>query len=156
MPDRTRFIGLDVHAKTIAIAVAEEGRDEPQFLEQIPNDTARLLKELDRLGERSSLHCAYEAGPTGYGLQRALAAAGVICEVIAPWHSASDGSLHRVRARRSPPIQVTEEADELPRADAERRLERRSSQARRHHEGRERSAPAAPRRSCLGVSPHAI
>jgi len=51
--------------------VAEEGRDEPKFLRQISNDQGRIMKSLDRLGPRESLYCAYEAGPTGYGLQRA-------------------------------------------------------------------------------------
>jgi len=84
MPDSTRYVGLDVHSKTIAIAIAEEGRGEARFLSTIPNDLTRLLKALDRLGSRESLHCAYEAGPTGYGLQRELTKAGVRCEVIAP------------------------------------------------------------------------
>jgi transposase len=84
MRQPTRFVGLDVHSTTISVAVAEEGRDEPLFLTRLPNDRARLLKSLDRLGPRSSLHCAYEAGPTGYGLQRALTEAGIRCDVIAP------------------------------------------------------------------------
>jgi len=84
MRQHTRFVGLDVHAKTVAIAVAEGGRDEPKFLRQVPSDLSRILKSLDRLGPRESLHCAYEAGPTGYGLQRALQDAGIRCDVIAP------------------------------------------------------------------------
>jgi len=84
MTDSTRFVGLDVHAKTIAIAVAEEGRSEPKYLSTVANDISRLLKSLDRLGPRTDLHCAYEAGPTGYGLQRELVKAGIRCEVIAP------------------------------------------------------------------------
>ncbi len=70
MSDSTRYVGLDVHAKTIAIAIAEEGRGEPLFLSTIPNDLARLLRALDLLGSRESLHCAYEAGPTGYAGSR--------------------------------------------------------------------------------------
>lgn len=84
MVHSTRFIGLDVHAKSISIAVAEEGRGEAKALSTIPNDTARLLKVLDGLGGRDRLHCAYEAGPTGYGLQRDLSKAGIRCDVIAP------------------------------------------------------------------------
>jgi len=84
MSDSTRYVGLDVHAKTIAIAVAEGGRDEAKFLSTTANDFTRLLKVLDRLGPREQLHCAYEAGPTGYGLQRELAKVGVRCDVIAP------------------------------------------------------------------------
>ena len=84
MSDSTRFVGLDVHAKTIAIAVAEEGRGEARFLSTTTNDLTRLLRVLDRLGPREGLHCAYEAGPTGYGLQRELAKLGIRCDVIAP------------------------------------------------------------------------
>lgn len=84
MSNSTHYIGLDVHAKTIAIAVAQEGRGEARFLSTIANDLARLLTALDRLGPRESLHCAYEAGPTGYGLQRELTNAGIRCDVIAP------------------------------------------------------------------------
>jgi len=84
MHNPTRFVGLDVHSKTVAIAVAEEGREPARLLKQVPNDLSRILKALDRLGPREALRCAYEAGPTGYGLQRALSAAGIDCIVIAP------------------------------------------------------------------------
>ena len=83
MPKPTRFVGLDVHSKLISVAVAE-GRDPAGFVGEVANDRARVLKALDRFGPRESLHCAYEAGPTGYGLQRALMAAGIRCDVIAP------------------------------------------------------------------------
>ncbi len=83
MSQPSQFVGLDVHSKSISIAVAT-GREQAEYLRQVPNDLTRLLKELDRLGPRPSLHCAYEAGPTGYGLQRALEDAGVQCDVIAP------------------------------------------------------------------------
>lgn len=83
MSDPSRFVGLDVHSKSISIAVASN-RDAAEFVSQIPHDLPRLLKALDRLGSRDQLHCAYEAGPTGYGLQRALTKAGVRCDVIAP------------------------------------------------------------------------
>ena len=79
-----RFVGLDVHSKTVSIAVAEEGREPARLLTQVPNDLNRILRALDRLGPREALRCAYEAGPTGYGLQRALSQAGIDCIVIAP------------------------------------------------------------------------
>ncbi len=84
MSQPTRFVGFDVHAKSISIAVAEEGREPAVHLATIPNDLGRLLRTLDRLGERARLRCAYEAGPTGYGLQRALKEKGIDCVVIAP------------------------------------------------------------------------
>jgi transposase len=79
--ENVRFVGLDVHADSIAIAVAEPGRNEPGVVATIPNDSTMLLKRLRRLGP---VKCCYEAGPTGFGLKRALAAAGVDCVVVAP------------------------------------------------------------------------
>jgi transposase len=79
--ETVRFVGLDVHADSIAIAVAEPGRSEPAQLAVVPNDTAILLKRLRKLGR---LKCCYEAGPTGFGLQRDLSAAGIECIVVAP------------------------------------------------------------------------
>jgi len=79
--ETVRFVGLDVHADSIAIAVAEPGRGEPGFLASIPNDCALLLKRLRRLGH---VKCCYEAGPTGFGLQRMLAGEGIECAVVAP------------------------------------------------------------------------
>jgi transposase len=76
-----RFVGLDVHADSIAIAVAEPGRGEPAQVAVIANDPVQLLKRLRRMGR---VKCCYEAGPTGFGLQRALTAAGIDCAVVAP------------------------------------------------------------------------
>jgi transposase len=79
--ENVRFVGLDVHAASIAIAVAEPGRGEPGQLAVIANDIALLVKRLRRLGR---VKCCYEAGPTGFWLQRALAAEGIDCVVVAP------------------------------------------------------------------------
>lgn len=79
--ENVRFVGLDVHADSIAIAVAEPGRGEPAILATIPNDVVALLKRLRKLGR---VKCCYEAGPTGFGLQRGLSKAGIDCMVVAP------------------------------------------------------------------------
>lgn len=79
--ETVRFVGLDVHADSIAIAVADPGRGEPSSLATIPNDTVALLKRLRRLGR---VRCCYEAGPMGFGLHRDLSAAGIDCIVVAP------------------------------------------------------------------------
>ncbi len=84
MTQSTRYIGLDVHSKTIAIAVAEESREPATFLKEIPNDLPKLLKVLESLGSPTDLSCVNEAGPTGYGLYRKLLQRGIDCEVIAP------------------------------------------------------------------------
>ena len=65
-----KCVGLDVHKDSISIAVAEEGRSEARFLKRIPYDGSRLLRVLGTLGALGDVHCAYEAGPTGYGLHR--------------------------------------------------------------------------------------
>lgn len=70
-------VGLDVHKDSIAIAVAEAGRSPGRLIGQIAHDVPRLLKALARLGAPDTVHVVYEAGPTGYGLQRALSAKGV-------------------------------------------------------------------------------
>ena len=78
------FVGLDVHKETIAVAVAEPGRAAARLLGSIAHDVPKLLKQLARYGEPRTVHVVYEAGPTGYGLQRLLSKKGYPCEVIAP------------------------------------------------------------------------
>jgi len=80
----SRFVGLDVHKESIAMAVAECGRDEPRDLGRLAHDVPQLRRHLQRLGPAADLLIAYEAGPTGYGLCRRLRAEGYACEVIAP------------------------------------------------------------------------
>jgi transposase len=79
-----RFVGLDVHKDSVVIAVAEGGGGEPAVVAELPNETTRLIKELRRLGRGAELRCCYEAGPTGFGLYRALREAGIDSVVIAP------------------------------------------------------------------------
>lgn len=81
---KLRFVGLDVHKNSIVAAVAESGDRPAEVLGSWPWCEARVLKELQKLGPLSSLRVCYEAGPTGYGLARALIAAGVDCVVVAP------------------------------------------------------------------------
>ena len=81
------YIGLDVHSKTIAIAVAVSGRDEPVFKGEIankPKSVAKLIKQLStEFGGEVLLFC-YEAGPCGYGLYRQILESGHECQVVAP------------------------------------------------------------------------
>lgn len=78
-----RFIGLDVHAQTIAVAVAEAG-GEVRGLGVIPNRPEAVSKLIKKLGKPQQLRVCYEAGPTGYVLYWQLTKLGVHCEVVAP------------------------------------------------------------------------
>jgi transposase len=78
-----RFVGLDVHKDSIVIAVAE-GDKAPEVLATIPHEVPRLLRRLVKLGAPQTTKCCYEAGPTGFGLCRALREAGIECDVVAP------------------------------------------------------------------------
>ncbi|KAB2895906.1 MAG: IS110 family transposase [Burkholderiaceae bacterium] len=85
MEERSKvFVGLDVHKDRISIGSAELGREAGRVVGGIAHDVPKLSKQLDKLGGPARVHVVYEAGPTGYGLQRALAAKGYECEVIAP------------------------------------------------------------------------
>jgi transposase len=80
---KLRFIGLDVHADTIAIAVAEPD-GEVRSLGVIPNRAESVRKLMKRLGPVESLRVCYEAGPTGYVLYWQLTGMGIACAVVAP------------------------------------------------------------------------
>jgi len=58
-----RYVGLDVHKETIAVAVAEEGRAAPTSMGTIANDPAAVRKLIRQLGGRARLRCCYEAAP---------------------------------------------------------------------------------------------
>jgi transposase len=78
-----RFIGLDVHAETIAVAVAEP-TGEIRSLGVIPNRAASLRTLVKTLGPVEQLRMCYEAGPTGYVVYWQLTELGVHCDVMAP------------------------------------------------------------------------
>jgi transposase len=80
---KIRFIGLDVHAGTIAIAIAEPN-GEVHSVGVIPNRLESIRKGMAKLGPAKQLKACYEAGPTGYVLYWQLTQLGVSCEVIAP------------------------------------------------------------------------
>jgi hypothetical protein len=80
---KVRCICLDVHADTIAVAVAEPG-GEVRSLGVIPNRPESIRKLMKKLGSPASLRVCYEAGPTGYVIYWQLTVLGVPCEVVAP------------------------------------------------------------------------
>ncbi len=67
MKNELLFVGLDVHAQNIAMAVAEGGGGEARTYGTIPNDLHALEKVCARLRKAhpgTELRVCYEAGPT--------------------------------------------------------------------------------------------
>lgn len=80
---KVRFVGLDVHADTITVAVAEPG-GEVRAHGVIANRLESVRKLIGKLGPAKEIRACYEAGPTGYVLYWQLTQLGVACEVVAP------------------------------------------------------------------------
>jgi transposase len=79
----TRYLGVDAHAATLTVAVAEQSGS-PVLFGTVANQPAAIRKLVASLGRSSQLVAAYEAGPTGYDLYRQLLALGVQTIVVAP------------------------------------------------------------------------
>lgn len=79
------YVGLDVHADTIAVAIADDGRDgEVRFYGVIAHRYDDVLRLTKKLSKDASLSFCYEAGPCGYGLHRLLVKLGHECAVVSP------------------------------------------------------------------------
>jgi hypothetical protein len=66
-----KYVGLDAHKATIAVAEADGSSSEVRFVGEsayTPEAINKLVKQL-RVGE-ASLSVCYEAGPCGYGILR--------------------------------------------------------------------------------------
>jgi transposase len=85
MNEFSKYVGLDVHKNTIAVAVAKAGRGKPEYLGEVANTAdavSKLLRKVSPEGE--VLAVCYEAGPTGYGVYRQVTGMGHLCAVVAP------------------------------------------------------------------------
>ena len=80
------YLGLDVHAENIAVALAEAGRDgEVRNHGMIPSTLHSVEKLVRKLGHpEKELRVCYEAGPCGFVLARRLKKLGIACAVVAP------------------------------------------------------------------------
>ena len=85
MTQYSKFIGLDVHKNSIAVAIADSKTAEVRFYGNIPNTEAAILTLASNLSsDEARLSFVYEAGSCGYVLHRKLSDAGYECHVIAP------------------------------------------------------------------------
>jgi transposase len=82
----TKFIGLDVHSKTISVAIADEGREgEVRHYGTIENTFEAIDKVIKLLTKTGvELRFIYEAGPCGFVLYRYLTGNGFTCIVTSP------------------------------------------------------------------------
>ena len=81
-----KFVGMDVHKKTIAIAIADDGRStEVRYYGCIDNSLDsrdRFIRKLNH--PKNLLRFVYEAGPCGYAIYRHLSNQAIDCMVTAP------------------------------------------------------------------------
>src|SRR5450755_3049051 len=75
------WVGLDVHARSV-LAVTIDGESGELRVRRLSGETSEVVEFCRSLP--GPCRVAYEAGPTGYGLARALGAAGIGCVVAAP------------------------------------------------------------------------
>jgi transposase len=75
------FIGLDVHARSVKAGLLD-GQTGEVAVRSAPARTEALVQWICELPGAAAV--AYEAGPTGFGLARALEELGVACLVAAP------------------------------------------------------------------------
>ena len=75
------WVGLDVHAAKVVACVVDATTGEMTIV-RLPGTTPELAAFAT--GLPGPTRVAYEAGPTGFGLARAVPAAGIGCVVAAP------------------------------------------------------------------------
>jgi transposase len=75
------WVGLDVHARSVLAGVIDGASGELR-VQRAPVQAEETVGWLRRLA--APVRVGYEAGPTGYRLARACAAAGIACTVAAP------------------------------------------------------------------------
>jgi len=85
MREFSKYVGLDTHKETIAVAVADAIGGKARYYGEIanaPEAIRKLVKKLCPDGEVISF--CYEAGPCGYEIYRQISRLGHHCSVVAP------------------------------------------------------------------------
>ena len=81
MSNERTTVGLDVHARSVVAEAVDWVSGQVFSQRLVPTNDVVLAWAA---GLPGPVAVTYEAGPTGFGLARAFAAAGVRCEVVAP------------------------------------------------------------------------
>ena len=85
MHEFSKYVGLDTHKETIAVAVADAVGGKARYYGEIantPEEVGKLVKRLCPDGEVISF--CYEAGPCGYEVYHQIRGLGHHCSVVAP------------------------------------------------------------------------
>jgi transposase len=85
MNEPITYVGIDAHKRALQIAMLIGNAERPMAWNS--QTDARAIDRLRRKLERDApgtVECCYEAGPTGYILQRRLTGGRIRCRVIAP------------------------------------------------------------------------
>lgn len=79
-----KYVGLDVHAQTVAVAIARQDGDVVSYgtVPAHSHSIDRLHKKLTEDG--AQVRYVYEAGPTGFWLARHLRGKKITCEIVSP------------------------------------------------------------------------
>jgi len=84
MAESTTIIAFDVHAASVVAGVLVPGQA-AAAVHQLSPEMSAIRRFVERvMREAGPVRCYYEAGPTGFGLQRYLTSQGIACEIIAP------------------------------------------------------------------------
>jgi len=80
------YVGLDVHAQTVAIAIAEPGGEVRNYgaVSSCVQTLERTMRKIRKAHGDPELRVCYEAGPTGFVIARRFAQLGIDCTVVAP------------------------------------------------------------------------
>ena len=100
-------LGMDVHARDVVVCVQLEGARPQRPQKMSAAQVLTLARGLVAAGRK--VYACYEAGPCGYGLHRALLAAGATNYVVAP------EALHDGRKQKTDALDATALTDRLDR-----------------------------------------
>jgi transposase len=123
---------MDVHKDTVMVAVYADTAGEPEVVQRLPNQPAKLRRFFERWSVRGEIRSCYEASGAGYVLQRQESEWGYACDVVAPSmtpvrpgerrkHDKKDAN-QLARLYRAGELVATRTTHGLPRARAQRAL----------------------------------
>lgn len=82
--DKNIYVGMDVHKSSCEIKVMTEGLSMGNVVRLSPLSAQKIYNFLTKNYKNGNYHCVYEAGFSGFWLQRELESLGVSCIVVNP------------------------------------------------------------------------